>query len=61
QCIIKLTSVKLKPYFTIDAAYAQLEGEGDKSLVYWKKVHWDYYTRELEPIGRVPRASMILI
>lgn len=61
QCIIKLTSVKLKPYFSIDAAYAQLEGEGDKSLDYWKKVHWDYYTRELEPFGRVPRESMILI
>lgn len=61
QCIIKLTSVKLKPYFSIDAAYVQLEGEGDKSLDYWKKVHWDYYTRELEPYGRVPRESMILV
>jgi uncharacterized protein YhfF len=61
QCIIKLTSVKLKHYFSIDAAYAQLEGEGDKSLDYWKKVHWDYYTRELEPYGRVPRESMILV
>lgn len=61
QCIIKLTSVKLKPYFSIDAAYAQLEGEGDKSLTHWKKVNWDYYTRELEPFGRVPRDSMILV
>lgn len=61
QCIIKLTSVKLKPYFSIDAAYAHLEGEGDKSLDYWKKVHWDYFTRELEPFGRVPRESMILV
>ena len=61
QCIIQLTSVKLKPYFSIDASYAQLEGEGDKSLEYWKKTHWDYYTRELEPFGRVPRESMILV
>lgn len=61
QCIIKLTSVKLKPYFSIDGAYAQLEGEGDKSLDNWKKTHWDYFTRELEPFGRVPRESMILV
>ncbi|PIB28586.1 ASCH domain-containing protein [Maribacter sp. 4G9] len=61
QCIIKLTSVKLKPYFSIDGAYAQLEGEGDKSLDNWKKTHWDYYTRELEPFERVPRESMILV
>ena len=61
QCIIQLTSVTLKPYFSIDASYAQLEGEGDKSLEYWKKTHWDYYTRELEPFGRVPRESMILV
>ena len=61
KCIIQLTSVKLKPYFSIDASYAQLEGEGDKSLEYWKKARWDYYTRELEPFGRVPRESMILV
>ncbi|UWX55139.1 ASCH domain-containing protein [Maribacter litopenaei] len=61
QCIIKLISVKLKPFFSIDTAYAQKEGEGDKSLEYWKKTHWDYYTRELEPFGRVPRESMIVV
>ncbi len=61
QCIIETTKVTLKPYFRIDAAYAKLEGEGDKSLAYWKKVHWDYYTRELEIFGRVPRESMIVV
>jgi len=61
QCIIKTTKVRLKPYFSIDEEFARLEGEGDKSLEYWKKVHWDYYTRELEPYGRVPRDSMIIV
>lgn len=61
QCIVRTTSVRLKPYFSIDSAYAKLEGEGDKSLNYWKKAHWDYYTRELEPFGRVPRESMIVV
>ncbi len=61
QCIIQTTKVRLKPYFSIDAEYAKLEGEGDKSLKHWKEVHWDYYTRELEAFGRVPRDSMIVV
>lgn len=61
QCIVKINKVRLKPFFSIDQAYAELEGEGDKSLEYWKKVHWDYFTRELEPFGRVPRESMIVV
>ena len=40
---------------------AQLEGEGDKSLAHWKKVHWEYYTRELAPFNRIPRESMIIV
>ncbi|MEX0272814.1 MAG: ASCH domain-containing protein [Flavobacteriaceae bacterium] len=61
QCIIRTTKVRLKPYFSIDADHARLEGEGDKSLEYWKKVHWEYYQRQLQAFGRVPRESMIVI
>jgi uncharacterized protein YhfF len=61
QCIVRTTAVKFKPYFSIDEAYAELEGEGDKSLEYWQKTHWEYFTKELEPFGRVPRESMIIV
>ena len=61
QCIVETTKVKLKPLFSIDEEYAQLEGEGDKSLGHWKKVHWDYYTRELAEFERLPRESMIVV
>jgi len=61
KCIIRTTRVRMRPFFSIDDAYAQLEGEGDGSLTYWQQTHWDYYTRELEPFGRVPRESMILV
>jgi len=61
QCIVRTTAVTLKPYFSISTPYAQLEGEGDKSLEYWKKAHWDYYTRELNEFGREPRESMIIV
>lgn len=61
KCIVKTTSVKLIPFFGIHAEHARLEGEGDKSLEYWKQVHWDYYKRELNPFDRKPRESMIVV
>jgi len=45
--IIETTHVAIIPYNEITAQYAALEGEGDKSLAYWQKVHWAYYQREL--------------
>ncbi|MCM4171784.1 ASCH domain-containing protein [Arenibacter sp. TNZ] len=61
KCIIRTTAVKLKPFFSITKDYVQLEGMGDKSLEYWKKYHWDYFTRELAPYDRVPRDSTIVV
>jgi len=61
QCIIEITKVTLKPFFSITEEYAQLEGEGDKSLAHWKETHWNYYTRELKEFERVPRESMIIV
>lgn len=61
KCIVKTTAVKLKPLFSIDVDYAELEGEGDKSLDQWKNMYWNYFTRELSPFGRVPKESMIVV
>jgi uncharacterized protein YhfF len=61
QCIVKITSVKLKPFFSIPADYVRLEGESDTSLAYWKKKYWDYFLRELAPFERLPRESMIVV
>ena len=61
KCIIRTTSVKLKPFFSITQDYAQLDGLGDKSLEHWKKYHWNYFTRELAAFKRVPSDSMIVV
>ncbi len=61
QCIVKTTKVTLKPFFSIDEEYAKTEGEGNRSLASWKQRQWEYYTRELEPFGRLPRESMIIV
>lgn len=45
QCIIQTTKVEQLTFAQITPLHALAEGEGDKSLVYWQKVHWDYYQR----------------
>lgn len=61
ECIVRTTAVTLKPFFSINKEYAATEGEGDKSLDYWKKAHWDYYERELQVFNRKPKESMIVV
>ncbi|MGM0123880.1 hypothetical protein IGI37_001254 [Enterococcus sp. AZ194] len=37
KAIIRTNKVELRPFNQISETYAFLEGEGDKSLAYWKK------------------------
>lgn len=60
-CIIETTQVDILPLNEITAEHAFIEGEGDKSLEYWQKVHWDYYTRELTELGLAPKADMPVV
>jgi uncharacterized protein YhfF len=51
RCIIQTTRVDIVPFDEITEEFAFTEGEGDKSLEYWRRVHWDYYTRVLGEAG----------
>ncbi|SIQ09113.1 ASCH domain-containing protein [Maribacter ulvicola] len=61
QCIIATTGVTLKPYFSIDASYAQLDVYDAISLDRWKNYYWDFFTRELQAFNRNPKESMIVV
>ena len=61
KAVIETTKVDLVPYDKITAEFAAIEGEGDKSLQYWKKVHKDYYTREMEPFNESFHEKMIIV
>jgi len=39
-------------------AIAAAEGEGDGSLVFWRRVHTDYFGRECARFGRVFAVDM---
>ncbi|TFH31677.1 MAG: ASCH domain-containing protein, partial [Anaerolineales bacterium] len=42
----------------VDEEQAYLEGEGDRSLAYWRDVHWNFFSRECAQIGREPSEHM---
>lgn len=42
-CIIKNINVEIIPFDKITEEHAYKEGEGDKSLNYWKTVHEDFF------------------
>jgi len=61
KAIIQTTKFEQVPYNKITAEFAEIEGEGDKSLEYWKRVHEAYYKREMEPVGDKFNEEMIII
>jgi len=50
-CIIRTTRVSIVPFDEISERQAALEGEGDLSLAYWRRVHRDFFTAELAGAG----------
>lgn len=61
KAVIQIINIQKTPYNQISAEFARIEGEGDKSLTYWKKVHWTYFTREMQPHNLKPTEDMIII
>lgn len=61
QAIIRTTKVEIVKFQEITSDYALIEDEGDKSLSYWKDVHWAYYERELSEHNLKPSLEMELI
>ena len=48
--IAETTSVEVVPFDEVTAEHAYLEGEGDRTLRYWRDVHEDFFKREFEKI-----------
>lgn len=49
-CITKTTKVYRTLFKDVSARHAYLEGEGDRSLAYWRKVHQAFFTAELAEV-----------
>ena len=46
RCMIESTEVTYRRYSEVDAAFAHDEGEGDRSLAYWRDAHRNYFGRQ---------------
>jgi len=60
-CVIETQRVDIVPYEEVSADFAATEGEGDGSLRYWQQVHWAYFGRECQRIGREPSPRMPVV
>jgi uncharacterized protein YhfF len=56
RCVIETTEVSYRRYADVDAAFAYDEGEGDRSLAYWRQAHRTYFGR----MGRFSEDMMLM-
>ncbi len=59
--IIKNTKIEQMPFNQVPASFAYKEGEGDRSLEYWKKAHTQIYTRWLKEFDMEFDENMIAV
>ncbi len=52
ECLVRIKKVTILPFKDVTEELAHIEGEGDKSLNYWQRVHIDFFTREAKGIGK---------
>ena len=61
RCIIETVRVETATFEAVDGEFASAEGEGDRSLGYWRRVHWDYFSRVLPKLGHQPSPRMPVV
>lgn len=59
--IIETTKVYECKFSEVSLEFAAAEGEGDKSLEWWRKSHWDFFSKECRELGIKPDQSMQLV
>ncbi len=59
--IIEITSVSECRFCDVDEAFAMVEGEGDRSLAWWREAHWEFFKKECDGLGIEPSEEMVLV
>ena len=61
-CIIRTSKVTVVPFLEVSAEHAYKEGEGDRSLEYWREVHREFFTKDMmETAGLVFTEDMPVV
>ena len=61
KCIIKTAKVYVTSFDKVSEDHAYKEGEGDRSLDYWREVHENFFTRCLKEAGLAFSTSMEVV
>lgn len=49
-CVIRTVSAEVRAFGLVDEAFAWVEGEGDRSLAYWREEHTRFFQSEGRPV-----------
>jgi len=60
-CIVETVEVTLRRFADVDESFAFDEGEGDRSLGYWREAHRRFFSRTLQKIDRQFSEDMPLV
>lgn len=50
--IVETTSVEIVPFDEVSEEHAYLEGEGDRTLQFWRDAHEDFFKKELKEVNQ---------
>jgi uncharacterized protein YhfF len=56
--VLRTTAVKTLPMDQVTADDSRYEGPAVRPIEAWRKVHWNFFTRVLAPLGKAPTADM---
>ncbi len=59
--IIEIISVAESRYLDVTEEFAHAEGEGDRTLEWWRKAHWDFFSQECREEGITLSSDVLLI
>ena len=60
-CITRTTRVTVTPFMQVSQEHAYKEGEGERSLSYWRSVHAHFFGEELAEIGLEFSEDMLVV
>ena len=59
--VIETLEVHVQPFRLVGENIAFDEGEGDRSLSFWRAVHWHFFAKECMDIGKEPDWDMKIV
>ena len=60
QCVIQTTEVRCLPFGEVDEQFAFDEGEGDRTLEYWRAAHRNFFIECCRDLGIEFEESMLI-